>query len=155
MTLLSVTIELRTQYLVSSRGYHIQQGLPCKPCTYMYLIIRVSIHAITRVIAWMGIRGIFTSWRWVKMQPTSAIIAIRLVTSVIKCLLFITKNASILIKAHHGSWLGNYKPCKPCMPTQDHVILHNTGIGKYCCKNINWIMCVLDACFSIVGRGHV
>jgi len=35
-------------------------------------------------------RGIFTSRRRVKMQPTSAILAICMLTSVIKCLLSIT-----------------------------------------------------------------
>ena len=63
-------------------------------------------------------RGIFTSRRRVKMQSTSAIIAICMLTSVIKCLLSIPEqrlvsshtkyqvtccsNASILIKAHCG-----------------------------------------------------
>ena len=62
--------------------------------------------------------GIFTSRRWVKMQPTSEIIAICMLTSVIKCLLSIPEqclvssntkyqvtrrsNVSILIKAHRG-----------------------------------------------------
>ena len=63
-------------------------------------------------------RGIFTSRRRVKMQPTSEIIAICMLTSVIKCLLSIPEqrlvsshtkyqvtrrsNALILIKAHRG-----------------------------------------------------
>ena len=62
--------------------------------------------------------GIFTSRRRVKMQSTSEIIAICMLTSVIKCLLSIPEqrlvsshtkyqvtccsNASILIKAHCG-----------------------------------------------------
>ena len=63
-------------------------------------------------------RGIFTSCRWVKMQPMSEIIVICMLTSVIKCLLSIPaqrlvssnmkyrvtrrSNVSILIKAHCG-----------------------------------------------------
>ena len=59
--------------------------------------------------------GIFTSRRRVKMQPTSAIIAICMLTSVIKCLLSIPEqrlvsshtvtrrsNVLILIKAHRS-----------------------------------------------------
>jgi len=66
----------------------------------------------------MSGRGIFTSWWRVKMQPTSTMITICILTSVIKCLLSIPEqrlvsshtkyqvtrcsNASILIKAHRS-----------------------------------------------------
>ena len=38
------------------------------------------------------------------------------------------------------------------IPVQYRVILHGTGIGKYCCRNINWIIntCMRHSCYNIV-----
>ena len=110
--------------------------------------------------------GIFMSRRRVKMQPTSEIIAICMLTSVIKCLLSIPQqrlvsshtnyrvthrsNVSILIKAHRGCQ-DTTQPQGPCNNTrtvQYRVILHGMGIRKYCCRNIDWI--IISFMFTIV-----
>ena len=59
---------------------------------YIYLIKRVSLQY--RELLHASGRGIFTSRRRVKIQPTSAIIAICMLTSAIKCLL------SVFVSSH-------------------------------------------------------
>ena len=113
-------------------------------------------------------RGIFTSHRRVTMQPMSVIITTCMLTSVIKCLLSIPEqrlvsshtkyqvtrrsNASILIEAHCGCQ-DTAQPRGPCNNTravQYRVILHGTGIGKYCCRNIYWIISCIIKCIMLL-----
>ena len=93
------------------------------------------------------------------MQPTSAIIAIYMLTSVIKCLLSVPEqrlvsshrkyqvtrrsNASILIKHTVVARIPRSPRARAITPMQKHpcrAISHGTGIGKYCCRNIYWII---------------
>ena len=124
----------------AGRSLAAQEPSPKRPCTNLWksfseileeagasttdfrseVDIYTSLHELACNIAsyCTSGRGIFTSRRRVKMQPTSAIIAICMLTRVIKCLLSIPEqrlvsshtkyqvtrrsNASILIKVHRG-----------------------------------------------------
>ena len=91
----------------------------------------------------MSGRGIFTSRRRVKIQPTSEIITICMLTRVIECLLSIPEQR--LVSSHTKYWVtrrsnASILPRSPraraITPVQYRVILHGTGIGKYCCRRI-------------------
>ena len=99
------------------------------------------------------------------MQPMSAIVTICMLTSLIKCLLSIPEqrlvsshtkyrvtrrsNASILIKHIVVARIPRSPRAHAITPVQYRVILHGTGIGKYCCRNINWIINLHTVCVSL------
>ena len=50
-------------------------------------------------------------------------------------------NAQLLILKHiMVARIPRFHRARAVTPVQYRVILHGTGIGKYCCRNINWII---------------